>query len=100
MSVSTNEQSRINWVAQELKKIPEGLTILDAGAGEQQYKKYCSHLNYVSQDFAAYSPNSDQHGLQMGAWDYGKLDIVSDFYQTFSEFLELSNDKMPKLDIH
>jgi ubiquinone/menaquinone biosynthesis C-methylase UbiE len=78
MSVSTNEQSRINWVAQELKKIPEGLTILDAGAGEQQYKKYCSHLNYVSQDFAAYSPTSDHHGLQMGAWDYGKLDIVSD----------------------
>ena len=93
MSVSINEQSRIDWVAQELKKIPAGLTILDAGAGEQQYKKYCSHLNYVSQDFAAYNPTSDQHGLQMGSWDYGKLDIVSDIVsiprpdQTFDAIL-------------
>jgi len=78
MNVSLNEQNRINWVQEQLSKLPAGFSILDAGAGEQQYKKFCGHLSYTSQDFAAYNPSSDQHGLQMNSWDYGKLDIVSD----------------------
>ena len=78
MNTSFNEQSRINWVTAVLEKIPAGWVILDAGAGEQQYKKFCTHLKYVSQDFAAYNPVSNEQGLQMGSWNYGELDIVSD----------------------
>ncbi|NNF02068.1 MAG: methyltransferase domain-containing protein [Bacteroidia bacterium] len=73
-----NESARKEWVEQQLLSIPKGWRILDAGAGEQQYKKFCEHLNYVSQDFAQYQPESVEVGLQMGNWDYGKLDIISD----------------------
>jgi ubiquinone/menaquinone biosynthesis C-methylase UbiE len=79
--VINNEKVRQQWVEEKLKNIPKGWKILDAGAGEQQYKKYCSHLNYISQDFAAYNPNSIDEGLQMNKWDYGMLDIVSDITQ-------------------
>ncbi len=78
METNVNEAARINWVEQQLKKLKPGSIILDAGAGEQQYKKFCSHLQYVSQDFAAYKPVANDSGLQIQGWDYGKLDIVSD----------------------
>ncbi|MEO5643295.1 MAG: class I SAM-dependent methyltransferase [Bacteroidia bacterium] len=74
----TNEENRRSWVKLQLEKIPTGSRVLDAGAGEQQYKSFCTHLKYVSQDFAAYKPENLDSGLQMPAWDYGKLDIISD----------------------
>ncbi len=74
---TTNESSRVDWIMQTLKKIPEGLTILDAGAGESQFKKYCGHLKYIAQDFGQYN-GSGEVGLQTGSWDNSKLDIVSD----------------------
>jgi ubiquinone/menaquinone biosynthesis C-methylase UbiE len=74
---TTNESARVQWIEETLKKIPEGLTILDAGAGESQFKKYCSHLKYIAQDFAQYDGTGDT-GLQTGTWDNSKLDIVSD----------------------
>lgn len=74
----TNEENRKSWVKQQLEKLPPGSRILDAGAGEQQYKPFCAHLKYVSQDFAEYKPDELKSGLQMPAWDYGKLDIISD----------------------
>lgn len=74
---TTNESTRVKWIEQTLKKIPEGLTILDAGAGESQFKKYCSHLKYIAQDFGKYD-GSGNIGLQEGEWDNTKLDIVSD----------------------
>ncbi len=73
-----NEQNRIDWVAKKLKELPAGSRLLDAGAGEQQYKIYCSHLKYVSQDFAKYEGVGDGVGLQTGKWDNNKLDIISD----------------------
>jgi len=73
-----NEATRITWLEATLKKIPNGSRLLDAGAGEQQFKKFCGHLNYVSQDFAQYKPEELNKGLQMDKWDYGKLDIISD----------------------
>jgi ubiquinone/menaquinone biosynthesis C-methylase UbiE len=74
---TTNEQDREKWISETLQKIPKGLTILDAGAGESQFKKYCSHLKYISQDFGQYNGTGDI-GLQEGSWDNTKLDIVSD----------------------
>lgn len=73
-----NESNRIKWLEKTLKKIPKDSKILDAGAGEQQLKKFCSHLNYVSQDFAQYDGTGDSKGLQVGKWDQTQLDIVSD----------------------
>jgi ubiquinone/menaquinone biosynthesis C-methylase UbiE len=74
---TTNEAVRVKWIGETLKKIPEGLTILDAGAGESQFKKFCSHLKYIAQDFGEYV-GAGEVGLQTGTWDNSKLDIVSD----------------------
>ncbi len=73
-----NQPNREVWLEQTLKKIPPGSRILDAGAGELQYKKFCSHLKYVSQDFGQYDGKGDAVGLQMDTWDQTKLDIVCD----------------------
>lgn len=77
-TVNQNERARQIWVEKILSGLPAGIKILDAGAGEQQYKKYCKHLNYTSQDFGNYKPEELDNGLQMEKWDYGKLDIISD----------------------
>jgi ubiquinone/menaquinone biosynthesis C-methylase UbiE len=73
-----NLSNRESWLKGTLKKIPSGFRILDAGAGEQKYKKYCSHLNYISQDFAKYEGHGNGRGLQTGSWDQSYLDIISD----------------------
>lgn len=72
-----NEETRVKWIETTLKKIPAGLTLLDAGAGERQFKKFCGHLNYIAQDFGQYS-GEGEIGLQTGKWDNDGLDIVSD----------------------
>lgn len=75
---TTNEATRRIWIEKVLGDLPPGLRLLDAGAGEQQYKRLCGHLTYVSQDFAQYNGVGDKAGLQMGKWDNSNLDIVSD----------------------
>lgn len=74
---TTNESVRVAWIENSLRKIPAGLTLLDAGAGESQFKKFCSHLKYIAQDFGQYDGTGDV-GLQTQTWDNSKLDIVSD----------------------
>lgn len=74
---TTNEETRIKWIEENLKKIPEGLAILDAGAGESQFKKFCSHLKYIAQDFGQYH-GEGEIGLQTGTWNNSGLDIISD----------------------
>ncbi|MBS4062402.1 MAG: class I SAM-dependent methyltransferase [Bacteroidetes bacterium] len=73
-----NLSNREAWLKAKLCDIPKGSRILDAGAGELQYKEYCNHLNYVSQDFGQYDGLGDSIGLQTKAWDNSKLDIISD----------------------
>ncbi|HEX2629109.1 MAG TPA: methyltransferase domain-containing protein [Chitinophagaceae bacterium] len=72
-----NESARHEWIIKSLQQLPEGLTLLDAGAGETPYKKYCSHLKYIAQDFGQYNGDGEM-GLQTGKWDNSLLDIVSD----------------------
>jgi ubiquinone/menaquinone biosynthesis C-methylase UbiE len=74
---TTNENERVKWIEQTLKKIPAGLKLLDAGAGECQFKKFCGHLDYIAQDFGQYE-GTGNIGIQTGTWDNSKLDIVSD----------------------
>ena len=75
---TANESTRKQWVERTLSELPAGLRLLDAGAGEQQFKNKCAHLNYVSQDFAQYNGLGDSAGLQMGKWDISNIDIVGD----------------------
>lgn len=74
----SNESLRIEWVKKQLIKIPRDESIIDVGAGERRYKKYCTHLKYISQDFGQYKGEGDRIGLQMGKWDISKVDIISD----------------------
>lgn len=75
---TNNEAMRRKWLEKTLTSIPAGLRLLDAGAGELANKQYCTHLEYVSQDFCQYEGLGDSKGLQMGSWDTKKIDIVSD----------------------
>ena len=72
-----NAATRDAWVAEVLAALPAGARLLDAGAGECQYKKHCGHLKYVAQDIAVYNGKGDT-GLQTGSWDFSQIDIVSD----------------------
>jgi SAM-dependent methyltransferase len=72
-----NAATRDAWVAEALTALPPGARLLDAGAGECQYKKHCGHLKYVAQDNSVYDGEGDT-GLQTGTWDFSKIDIVSD----------------------
>lgn len=76
--MDVNEATRAAWIRAGLKALPKGSRLLDAGAGEQQYRDACAHLDYVSQDFAQYKPETVNAGLQMEQWNYPKTDIVCD----------------------
>ncbi len=73
-----NGKNRDSWVIGQLSRIPRGASILDVGAGEMRYKKFCTHLKYKSQDFNQYTGRGDSIGLQTGRWDTTKIDIISD----------------------
>jgi SAM-dependent methyltransferase len=68
--------NRNAWVAKKAMDIPLGANVLDAGAGECQYRKLFTHTNYKSQDFAQYPGMST--GPQKEQWNYGNIDYVSD----------------------
>ena len=73
-----NGSNREGWLKIKLSNLESGISILDAGAGEAQYKTYCSHLKYTSQDIAKYDGQGDGHGLQTKTRDYSEIDIISD----------------------
>ncbi|MCX6735938.1 MAG: methyltransferase domain-containing protein [Candidatus Parcubacteria bacterium] len=75
---TNNQRIREMWLKEKLKNIPAGVSILDAGAGELQYKSFCEHLKYTSQDFGKYNGEGDSKGLQTKKWDNSRLDIISD----------------------
>lgn len=76
--IPQSDSKRENWIAKELNKLTKNSAILDAGAGECQYKKYCQHLKYTSQDFNQYNGTGDKKGIQTGKRDFSRIDIVSD----------------------
>jgi SAM-dependent methyltransferase len=76
-----NSTTRDEWVKNNLEIIPKGSILLDAGCGPQQYKKYCSHLIYKSQDFGEYDGKGTGEGLQISQWEYGKLDYVGNIWE-------------------
>lgn len=78
---NTNEITRQAWLKQILATVKADSRILDAGAGELKNLQYCSHLDYVSQDFCQYKGQigrSDEEGLHDIGWDTSLINIVSD----------------------
>ncbi len=74
-----NSIERGAFVREELKKIPAGRSILDAGAGSQQYRKNCAHLKYFAQDFGQVTVDTQKGfaGLTEN-YGYGPLDYTCD----------------------
>ena len=74
-----NEDVRNQWVINQISIIPEGRVLLDAGAGEQKYRSFCSHLKYIAQDFGKFIPNETSVGLSQDiSWDYTGINITCD----------------------
>ena len=63
---SNNLINRQKWVEKTLKAIPKNKKIIDVGAGECQYKVYCDHLNYISQDFNQYTGDEMERDIRLG----------------------------------
>jgi SAM-dependent methyltransferase len=74
----SNQSTRDAWVERVVSELPKGARLLDAGAGECQYKKFCGHLRYVSQDLAEYTGHGNSIGLQRANWDTSAVDIICD----------------------
>lgn len=70
---------RDEWVAQKAATLSAGARVLDAGAGQCQYKSLFAHTKYHAQDFAQYE-GTEQGPLQE-TWNYASLDYVCDIAQ-------------------
>jgi len=72
------EDNQNNWLKETIGRLPAGLRLLDAGAGELRNKKYCEHLDYVSMDSCQYEGIGDGAGLQTNDWNVTRIDIIGD----------------------
>jgi len=68
-----------NFVATSAKEIPDGSTVLDAGAGECRFASLFSHCLYISIDFA----KGDSR------WNYKRLSMIGDLLS-----LPIKNDSL------
>jgi SAM-dependent methyltransferase len=78
-----NQFERDDFVIKELKKIPAGQLILDAGCGSQRYRQHCDHLDYKTQDFGQYTTDVKKMiggGVAIEDYKYGAIDYVSDIW--------------------
>ncbi|MDQ7083782.1 MAG: class I SAM-dependent methyltransferase [Sulfurovum sp.] len=83
--IKNNVHFRNEWVEEKLKSIESGLKILDAGCGPQNYRKFCSHLEYKSQDFAQYDGQGDGNALHNKEWKYGEIDYIGNIWDIAEE---------------
>jgi len=79
-----NRTQRDEFVRRQLRQLRDGSKLLDAGAGSQAYRPYCSHLRYFAQDFSQYRADekpgfADQMGAGSG-YAYGRMDYVGDIW--------------------
>ena len=83
-----NSNERSEWVQRQISEVPNGSLILDAGCGSQQYREFCTHLDYRGQDIGQYIIDekkmigAESGGLGSGeGYQYGKLDYVGDIWK-------------------
>jgi SAM-dependent methyltransferase len=69
-------QRRGAWIAQKAASLPPATKLLDAGAGQCQYRDLFAHCVYKTQDFAKYAGTPS--GPLREDWRYGHLDYVCD----------------------
>ena len=74
--VNFNARTRNQWVMSKAKQLAPGSRVLDAGAGECQYRVLFQHCDYKAQDFTAYAGTS--FGSLLEKWEYGAIDYVCD----------------------
>jgi ubiquinone/menaquinone biosynthesis C-methylase UbiE len=67
---------RTDWLTLQAGQIAAGARVLDAGAGEGQYRDLFGHTRYQAQDFAQYEGSSADGAPE--TWKYRKLDYVCD----------------------
>ena len=80
-----NQNERDDFIKKILSEMPKNSSLLDAGCGNQRYKKFCNHLKYFSQDFGKYSTDKKKMLLSDGVggkdgYEYGKLDYIGDIW--------------------
>lgn len=74
--INFNAYTRNEWVASKARMLKPGSRVLDAGAGECQYRYLFKHCDYKTQDFAEYSGMTS--GALIEEWRYGEIDYVCD----------------------
>ena len=74
--INFSSRMRDDWVRRMAGDIPPGARVLDAGAGECQYRALFSHTKYETQDFGGYKGSTE--GLLAEEWKYGKIDYLCD----------------------
>ena len=74
-----NQTVRDLFVEHALKQLSPGSTILDAGAGSQRYKSFCTHLKYTAQDFCKVTQDTNIGfaALQRN-YEYGETNLICD----------------------
>jgi len=93
-----NAYAREDFVKREIQSLPIASRLLDAGCGDQKYKKYCTDLEYLAQDFAQYTVDKKEmlgskgiggaNGYQYGALNYvGNIWEINETNQFFDAIL-------------
>ena len=87
--------NRDEFVREELSLLPKGSVLLDAGCGElQQFKKYCKHLVYKTNDLKNYEASvrnsietigHDPHKSKKTLKNFPDLDYPSNVWQIDEE---------------
>jgi SAM-dependent methyltransferase len=74
---------REDFIKNELLKIKNHSILLDAGAGEQLYKKYCTHLNYKSQDLGTYTIDEKKTlwNSKQESYPYGEINYKGNVWE-------------------
>jgi SAM-dependent methyltransferase len=61
------------------------MKLLDAGAGDQKYRKFCNHLEYYAQDLGEYTIDQKKMIGSLGlggtsGYNYGTIDFTGDIW--------------------
>ena len=81
-----NRPMRDEFVIGALKRIPAGSLLLDAGAGDQLYRKYCDHLIYKAQDLGQFEVDlTPAMNTYTEKYQYGKIDYVGNVWDVAAD---------------
>jgi SAM-dependent methyltransferase len=81
-----NQHERDDWVKAQVAALPAGAMLLDAGAGSQKYRPYCSHLQYRAQDFGGVTVDAQEgYAGLTEAYKYGALDYTGNIWDIEEE---------------